>query len=160
MDRRGLAIKLASVLSENDIRKSVPSQRTVFHISDDDGGKSDFVIKKDSRGVKYTVDDVYTILEALVEVIIDSIKHGEKISIAGFGILYLKRRAARWAPHPKTGETYEMKEHFVIKFDAGKNLKAAAAIYSANDREVNRKADSILSGDGLYADDEDEESMI
>lgn len=146
MTRRELAARVAEVLSENGIRKSVPAQRTVFHITDDSGGKSDFVVKKEHAGVRYSVEDIYLVLEACVKVIIDAVKHGEKISISGFGIMHLKKRAARVAPHPVTGESMEMKEHYVVKFDVGKDLKTAAAIYTANADEIMRKADDILAG--------------
>lgn len=159
MTRKELAAKVAEVLSANGIKKSVPAQKTVFHITDDYGGKSDFTIRKEQAGIRYTIDDIYTILEACMEVIIDAIKRGDKITISGFGMLYLKRRAARVAPHPVTGEMMQMKEHFTVKFDCGKNLKTAAAIYSAQSEEMMRCADDILSGKTSFDDDDDMDVM-
>lgn len=156
MNRKRLAAKVAEVLNNNDIKKYVPAQKTTFHITDDQGGKHDFTIKKEQQGVRYMVDDIDKILEACTEVIIDLIKNGENISILGFGRLFLKKRAAHLAPHPVTGEMYHTKEHYVVKFDAYKNLKAAAAIYSINDDDNRRKADDILAGNVSY-NDEDEE---
>lgn len=155
MNRKELAARVTEVLCENGVRKIAPPQKTVFHVTDDDGGKKDFVVKKEGSALRYTVDDIYTILEAVVEVVIDTIRRGEKISILGFGTLYLKRRAARVAPHPMTGEVIHMKEHFVVKFDCGKNLKMAASAYHATNEEMQKRASDILTRNTSYVLEED-----
>ena len=50
MNKTELIQRVASVMRENNIRKPVSSQKKVFHISDDDGNVSDFVIKKSNKG--------------------------------------------------------------------------------------------------------------
>lgn len=67
--------------------------------------------------------------EQVVDMIFDSIsgslKSGEEVSIAGFGIFSSKARAARTARNPRTGETIEVPAMKVPKFRAAKALKDA-----------------------------------
>lgn len=57
--------------------------------------------------------------------IIDSLKKGEEVSIAGFGIFAVKARAARQARNPRTGEMVDVPATKVPKFRAAKALKDA-----------------------------------
>lgn len=156
MTRRELASRVTDALNANNIRKSLPAQKTTFHITDDQGDKKDFVIRKERTGVKYTVDDIDVILEACAEAIIDAIKHGEKVAVSKFGCLSLKKRAARISPHPVTGETQHIKEHFVVKFDCYKDLKTAAALYTIQSEDRQRAADDILAGRVSFNDYEED----
>lgn len=155
MTRRDLATMVVNVLNENGVKKPIPPQKAVFHISDDNGKKTDFVVKKDASSIRFTVDDVTTIIDALLKIVVELIKQGERVALTGFGALYLKRRAARTAPHPITGETMLMKEHYVVKFDCGKDLKTAAALYTINNDDMMKQADDILASGAYYDEDED-----
>lgn len=129
MNKRDLVTKTVDLLRENDVRKYITTQRTVFHISDDHGNNSDFVIKKSGRGLLFTIDDVNSIVDACLAVIEESIKHGETISIHGFGTLEVKHRAARQTRHPETGEPISIEPRYTPKFSSGNILKRAARIY-------------------------------
>ena len=65
--------------------------------------------------------------EEIVDMVFDSItnslKKGEEVSIAGFGIFNVKQRAARQARNPRTGEMVNVAAMKVPKFRAGKALK-------------------------------------
>lgn len=137
MKKKDLVSKTVEVLRENNIRKPTAAQKTILHISDDYGNKSDFMIKKSESGLLFTVNDVTAIIDACLAVIEDSIKHGEDISIYGFGTLSVQRRAARQAKHPGTGETVNIEARYVPKFNFGNNLRMAAKVYelSLHDRE-------------------------
>ncbi|MES2623467.1 MAG: HU family DNA-binding protein [Patescibacteria group bacterium] len=67
--------------------------------------------------------------ESVVDTIIDSIivtlKKGDEVSIAGLGIFSVKKRAARTARNPKTGEAVKVPATNVPKFRAAKALKDA-----------------------------------
>ena len=64
-------------------------------------------------------------VETLIESIIGTLKKGEEVSIAGVGIFSVKRRAARDARNPRTGETIKVAAMNVPKFRAAKALKDA-----------------------------------
>ena len=64
-------------------------------------------------------------VEAVINSIIDSLKKGDEVSIAGLGIFSVKQRAAREARNPRTGETIKVPSMKVPKFRAAKALKDA-----------------------------------
>ncbi len=67
------------------------------------------------------------IVDGLLGAIVDTLKKGEEVSIAGFGIFSIKARAARMARNPKTGEQVKVAAKKVPKFRAAKALKDAVA---------------------------------
>lgn len=67
--------------------------------------------------------------ERAVDTVFDSItselKSGGEVSVAGFGIFAAKKRAARTARNPRTGEAVQVPAMNVPKFRAAKALKDA-----------------------------------
>jgi nucleoid DNA-binding protein len=62
-------------------------------------------------------------VETMINSIVESLKKGEEVSIAGLGIFSVKQRAARDARNPRTGETIKVPAMNVPKFRAAKALK-------------------------------------
>ena len=138
MNKKDLINRTVDVLRENDVRKHVTAQKTVLHISDDHGNSSDFVVRKSERGLLFTIGDVSAIIDACLAVVEDAMKHGEDISIHGFGTLGVHHRAARQTKHPDTGEPVTINARYVPKFNFGNTLRMAAKVYelSLSDRKV------------------------
>ncbi len=65
------------------------------------------------------------VIEALLEAMIKSLKSGSEVNLAGFGKFTVKRRDARMARNPKTGESVSVAATKVPKFSAAKALKDA-----------------------------------
>jgi DNA-binding protein HU-beta len=65
------------------------------------------------------------ILGDLVGLITKHLKKGERIRIAGLGILQVRARAARMGRNPMTGEAIKIKASRKVAFRAAKDLKAA-----------------------------------
>ena len=65
------------------------------------------------------------VVDKVFDSIVESLKKGEEVSIAGFGIFSAKERAARTARNPQTGEAIEVPAMRVPKFRAAKALKDA-----------------------------------
>ena len=67
--------------------------------------------------------------EDAVDTVFDTIAHtlksGDEVSVAGFGTFLAKKRAAREARNPRTGEKVHVPATTVPKFRAGKGLKDA-----------------------------------
>nr|WP_246529300.1 HU family DNA-binding protein [Microvirga zambiensis] len=59
----------------------------------------------------------------VVEMIAKSLKKGDKIRLAGLGILQVRKRAARMGRNPQTGEPVKIKASKKIAFRAAKDLK-------------------------------------
>jgi DNA-binding protein HU-beta len=63
--------------------------------------------------------------DALVAIIVKNLKKGNRIRIAGLGILQVKKRAARMGRNPATGEAISIPAKKKIAFRAAKELKEA-----------------------------------
>jgi DNA-binding protein HU-beta len=66
-----------------------------------------------------------TILNDLVALMVKHLKKGERIRIGGFGILQVRKRAARMGRNPATGEQIKIKASKKVAFRAAKELKEA-----------------------------------
>ena len=73
-------------------------------------------------GTKVQADEV---VDMVFDSITNSLKKGEEVSVAGFGIFLVKHRAARQARNPRTGAMVSVAAMKVPKFRAGKALKEA-----------------------------------
>ena len=73
-------------------------------------------------GTKVQAEEV---VEKVIDSIVDSLKGGQDVSIAGLGIFSVKQRAARQARNPRTGELVQVPAMKVPKFRASKALKEA-----------------------------------
>ncbi|MBE5768044.1 MAG: HU family DNA-binding protein [Clostridiales bacterium] len=62
-------------------------------------------------------------LNAVVEVITETLTAGEKVQIVGFGSFEIKDRPARTARNPRTNEEIEIAASKAPVFKAGKALK-------------------------------------
>ena len=65
------------------------------------------------------------IMEELIGMITKHLKKGERVKIAGLGILQVRNRAARMGRNPATGETIQIKASKKVAFRATKDLKEA-----------------------------------
>ena len=64
-------------------------------------------------------------LSAMLEIIAETLKTGESLSLVGFGTFEVRSRAARTGRNPKTGEELKIQAAKVPAFKAGATLKAA-----------------------------------
>ena len=69
--------------------------------------------------------DAEKALKALVEVVTEELKKGEKVQLVGFGTFEVSERAAREGRNPSTGEAMKIDACKAPKFKAGKALKDA-----------------------------------
>jgi DNA-binding protein HU-beta len=64
-------------------------------------------------------------VETAVTSIVDALRAGDEVSIAGLGIFSTKMRPARTGRNPRTGESIQIAAMRVPKFRAAKALKDA-----------------------------------
>lgn len=62
-------------------------------------------------------------VNAMMAVVADELKAGNKVQLIGFGTFEVKARAARSGRNPKTGETITIAASKAPTFSAGKALK-------------------------------------
>ena len=64
-------------------------------------------------------------VNAVIEIISDTLKKGESLTLPGFGTFEVRDRAARTGRNPKTGEELNIAASRVAAFNPGASLKAA-----------------------------------
>jgi DNA-binding protein HU-beta len=64
-------------------------------------------------------------MEELIGMITKHLKKGERVKIAGLGILQVRNRAARMGRNPATGEPIQIKASKKVAFRGSKELKEA-----------------------------------
>jgi DNA-binding protein HU-beta len=63
------------------------------------------------------------ILGDLVDLVTKHLKKGDRIRLAGLGVLQVRKRAARMGRNPATGEPIQIKASKKVAFRAAKELK-------------------------------------
>jgi DNA-binding protein HU-beta len=66
-----------------------------------------------------------TVLGSVVDLIVTHLKKGDRVRIAGLGILVVRKRAARMGRNPATGAAIKIKASKKVAFRAAKDLKEA-----------------------------------
>ena len=67
--------------------------------------------------------DADKVLKAYVNTVEKAVKKGDKVQLVGFGTFELRKRAARKAKNPQTGETIKVPAAKVPAFKPGKAFK-------------------------------------
>lgn len=63
------------------------------------------------------------VVETMFEAIRNAVKSGQKVSLAGFGILSVKSVKGRVGRNPRTGESVKVAPHNKVKFAPAKGFK-------------------------------------
>ncbi|MEO0455397.1 MAG: HU family DNA-binding protein [Cyanobacteria bacterium P01_A01_bin.114] len=79
----------------------------------------------EKAGVSKKIAD--TVVTATIDVIMEAVSDGEKVSLIGFGSFEPRDRKAREGRNPKTGEAMTIPATTVPAFSAGKAFKEAVA---------------------------------
>ncbi len=83
------------------------------------------LIEKVTESIGGTKTSAEKAVDTIIESIVNTLKQGGEVSIAGLGIFSTKDRAARTARNPRTGDTVQVPAMRVPKFRAAKALKDA-----------------------------------
>src|SRR3954466_5574465 len=83
----------------------------------------DVLTKKVDTDRKTATDAV----ENVVDTIVRAVHKGDSVTITGFGVFEQRRRAARVARNPRTGETVKVKPTSVPAFRPGAQFKAVVS---------------------------------
>ena len=86
--------------------------------------KAEFVTAlAEKTGMKKT--EAEKAMKGFMDVVAETLKNGEKISLVGFGTFEVAEREAREGRNPKTGKTMTIPASKAPKFKAGRALKEA-----------------------------------
>jgi DNA-binding protein HU-beta len=81
------------------------------------------IVDKVAEGTGLTKLETEAIIEGFFKTVIEALKEGNGIEIRGFGTYKVKKKNARNARNPKTGEKVFVPEHFVPVFKFSKDFK-------------------------------------
>lgn len=129
MTKGELISKTCEVLRESGKRKIVHVPKQHFTITDEEGHGRVFTVKGKDKTTLYTLDDIRNVFNAIISIVMDTVKHGESVYVPGIGTLKIHYREARKVRVPGTTKWKEVPAHYVPKLDCAWALKEAAKIY-------------------------------
>ena len=137
MWRKDLVRRIAEVMREKGIRKSVTYPKHVFHVSDDEGNRQDFKVKQIDKTVLYTAEDIEAMLDTMTYVIGEALRRGEDVSLVGFGRFGVKYRPPRtFANNLNEGEMVSIPGRYYPYFTVGNDLVRCAQVYDQSLKDM------------------------
>jgi integration host factor beta subunit len=85
------------------------------------------IVEQIAAGTGLTKTDTGMVVEGVLEALKEALITGETVEIRGFGTFKIKKRAARRARNPRTGEPVDIPEKYVPTFKPSRELKDAVA---------------------------------
>ena len=75
-----------------------------------------------SEKINITQQEAKRVVQNVLDVIKDALVEEGRIELRNFGVLEVRKRVARQARNPRTGETVQVKKKRVVVFKVGKAL--------------------------------------
>jgi len=82
------------------------------------------IVKTISEEIGLTQLKTKEIVQKTFDAIIETLVEEKRIELRNFGVFEVKKRAARRARNPRTGEKVFVEEKFVVTFKPGKQMEA------------------------------------
>jgi integration host factor subunit beta len=119
------------------------------------------IVKAISDQIGLTQLKTKEIVQKTFDAIIDTLVREERIELRNFGVFEVKKRAARKARNPRTGERVDVAEKYVVTFKPGKEMEErvkqleianaqAQAAAQATAPESTPGSSGLLSGSSPY----------
>ena len=96
------------------------------------------IVKTISEEIGLTQLKTKEIVQKTFDAIVDTLVEDKRIELRNFGVFEVKKRAARKARNPRTGEKVYVPEKFVVTFKPGKEMEERV-------RELERRAAAASS---------------
>lgn len=85
--------------------------------------KSELINELATKHSHFSLSDVDSAVKIILERITQTLVHGDRIEIRGFGSFNLRYYAPRNGRNPRTGEAVAIPPKYKVHFKAGKELK-------------------------------------
>jgi nucleoid DNA-binding protein len=116
------------------------------------------IVKQISEEMGLTQLKTKEIVQRTFEAIIDTLLREGRIELRNFGVFEVKRRKARRARNPRTGESVDVEPKNVVTFKPGKEmeervrkLKLVPELADAHEEfATDHEAESVLAGSGAH----------
>ena len=103
------------------------------------------IVKSISDSIGMTQLKTKEIVQKTFEAIIETLVEQHRIELRNFGVFEVKKRAARKARNPRTGERVDVAEKFVVTFKPGKEMEERVRQLELDER---RKAQEQVGSSG------------
>lgn len=80
-----------------------------------------------AKDAKMSKKDAAAAVDAMIKIVTNTLKKGDKVTLVGFGTWEVRKRAARKGVNPRTGEAIKIKATKVVSFKPGAAVKEAVA---------------------------------
>ena len=106
------------------------------------------IVKTISEEIGLTQLKTKEIVQKTFDAIVDTLVDEQRIELRNFGVFEVKRRAARKARNPRTGEKVFVPEKFVVTFKPGKEMEERVREL---ERRANEEAKARAAAEALAA---------
>ena len=96
------------------------------------------IVKAISEQIGLTQLKTKEIVQKTFDAIVDTLVEEKRIELRNFGVFEVKKRAARKARNPRTGERVDVAEKYVVTFKPGKEMEEKVRLLE--EREAARAA--------------------
>ena len=103
------------------------------------------IVKTISEEIGLTQLKTKEIVQKTFDAIVETLVEDHRIELRNFGVFEVKRRAARKARNPRTGEKVFVPEKFVVTFKPGKEMEERV-------RELERRANEAARQQAMHQD--------
>jgi integration host factor subunit beta len=103
------------------------------------------IVKTISEEIGLTQLKTKEIVQKTFDAIVETLVEDHRIELRNFGVFEVKRRAARKARNPRTGEKVFVPEKFVVTFKPGKEMEERV-------RELERRANEAARQQAMQED--------
>ena len=87
------------------------------------------------------------IVQKTFDAIVETLVEEGRIELRNFGVFEVKRRAARKARNPRTGQRVDVPEKFVVTFKPGKEMEERVRQLERQAAEAAKKAQEMQGGE-------------
>jgi len=98
------------------------------------------IVKTISEEIGLTQLKTKEIVQKTFDAIVETLVEDGRIELRNFGVFEVKKRAARKARNPRTGDRVDVPEKYVVTFKPGKEMEAKVRQFEQRDRERERAA--------------------
>ena len=98
------------------------------------------IVKAIADELGLTQTAVKEVVQMTFDHIVDTLVEDRRIELRNFGVFEVKRRAARQARNPKTGEPVAVKARYVVSFKPGKEMEERVKLMERREREKAEEA--------------------
>jgi len=93
------------------------------------------IVKAISEQIGMTQLKTKEIVQQTFDAIIDTLVREHRIELRNFGVFEVKKRAARKARNPRTGERVDVAEKYVVTFKPGKEMEERVRLLEQQEAE-------------------------